>query len=85
MQAEKGVAGHALRIDVPLEVVLVQLGDTACMVRHGSPEQAGRLVDLLPVAPTAKVPARPVREQSPRGLIMAGWRGIPAPLRRLPA
>jgi len=57
---EAGARDGTLRTDLTPDVVLLFMGGIAYSVRHGTPAQAGRLVDLLMDALTKDAAARPV-------------------------
>jgi hypothetical protein len=59
---EVGARDGTLRADLTPDVVLLLMGGIAYSVRHGTPAQAGRLVDLLMDMLTKDVAARPLGE-----------------------
>ena len=60
---DAGARDGTLRTDLTPDVVLLFMGGVAYSVRHGTPAQAGPLVDLLMAALTKDAPARPVGEE----------------------
>jgi AcrR family transcriptional regulator len=59
---EAGARDGTLRTDVTPDLVLLLMGGIAYSVRHGTPAQAGQLVDLLMDTLTKDVAARPMGE-----------------------
>jgi len=59
---EAGARDGTLRADLTPDVVLLFMGGIAYSVRHGTPAQAGQLVDLLMDALVTGAAARPVGE-----------------------
>ncbi|MDT7802013.1 MAG: hypothetical protein QOI78_5446 [Actinomycetota bacterium] len=59
---EAGARDGTLRTDLTPDVVLLLMGGIAYSVRHGTPSQAGQLVDLLMDALATGAAARPVGE-----------------------